>query len=605
MSNNLRYLSVLFVWWFYFSTALLPGRAQTHKPNQTKHVGVAHLQDMETRFGPHFTAHLSAGGANVFHVARALSTMHSGGKALRPSRQEHHEMMLQAQGKLLAGASQPGIAGANGLVRVNDASFDFDSSRFTGYTQSETSSAWCGKNIVVGFNDSAAFAHSVLQHQAPAISLNGVAVSHDNGKSFVGLPFVNPGPALDPSSGFFDSQLAGDPSLICTDPQHFVYASIQTQIPVDSQGNVLAAFAEMAVSRSSDGGVTWEDPITVAKKDLNFHFLDKEWLAVDPHHPNRMYLTYTDFQNHGTEDDCTGGSGDIGGGPDVALEMVSSKDGGLTWGPPTRFARRCALTVFSNLTGTQVAVGPNGEVYVAYTWTDDGGRLAEIRFRRSDDAGQTFGPEIVAGTAVPAATPVAGGLQGNFRTNSDPTLVVDNSSGPRRGTVYLVWTDASRHSFQDVWGGAFDFNSDPTFSFGDIVISHSLDRGNTWSTAKPVSPVPANFQGSGRDQFMAGAAVDVQGTLGICYSDRRNDPNNFLVDHYCSLSADGGNSFRDIRETPVSWTPNANNDIIINPAYMGDYDAMSMDASGATPGFFSTFQIVTRGNPDVFGIKLQ
>jgi hypothetical protein len=592
-------LTTVVVCFIHAGLLVASAAAQNHRTVQ-KHAGLAHLQDLEKRFGPHFTARLSSGGANAFQTARMLSKLQARGVSLR-SRAGNGEMMSNARAKLLAIANvaHGTLSHAAGPLMVNDPNFDYDTTRFTGFTQSETSSAWCGNNIVVGFNDSAAFAHTAVQRQAAAISLSGVAVSHDGGSSFVGLPFLNPGPALNPGSPFFDSELSGDPVLVCSDPQHFAYANIQLQIPVDSQGNVIAAFAEMAVSRSSDGGVTWDDPVTVVKKDLNFHFLDKEWLAVDPRNPNNLYVTYTDFQSHGVEPDCVGGTVGIDAGPDVSLEMVASKDGGLTWSDPVRFGRRCNLQIGENLSGTQVVVGRHGEVYVAYTAILDFGADAQILVRRSEDGGASFGPEVVAGTAIPAANPLSPQLQGFFRTNVFPSLAVDL----RSGALYLAWTDASRTQIDDL---LIDFFSGSGgFAFGDIVFSRSLNGGNNWSPQVLVSPTPANFQGAGRDQFMSGVAVDPVGNVAVCYSDRRNDPNNFLVDHYCSVSHDRGTTFADTRETPTSWTPNAFTDGILNPVYMGDYDTVTADATGANAGFFNTFQIQTNGNPDVFGFKVR
>jgi hypothetical protein len=572
--------------------------AQAHSGAQN-HAGMAHLQELEKRFGPHFAARLSSGGANAFQAARMLSKLQSRGVA-RPQRHASTKMLSNSRAKLLAGSA--GVRSATFPAIVNDPSFDYDSTRLTGFTQSETSSAWCGNNIVVGFNDSAAFTHTAIDGQAQAISLSGVAVSHDGGNSFVGLPFLNPGPAVNPGSPFFDSELAGDPVVVCSDPQHFAYASIQEQIPVDSQGNVIAAFAEMAVNSSSDGGVTWDDPVTVVQKDLDFHFLDKEWLAVDPSNSKNLYVTYTDFQAHGTEPDCVGGTIGIEAGPDVALELVASKDGGLTWGEPVRFGRRCALNVGENFSGTQVLVGRHGEVYVAYASVLDFGADAQILFRRSADGGASFGPEIVAGTAVPAANPLSPQLQGFFRTNVFPTLTIDNSTGAHSGSLYLVWTDASRNQIDDFLVDFF--GGDGGYAFGDIVVSRSVDGGRNWSSPTLVSPTPSHFQGVGRDQFMAGVAVDLRGNLAVCYSDRRNDPNNFLVDHYCSISRDQGATFADMRETPFSFTPDTDTDGIINPVYMGDYDTVSSDVTGANAGFFSTFQIQINGNPDVFGFRV-
>lgn len=593
-----------------YAAMLFPGASAQQKVRKAKtNAGLAHVLDLQKRFGRHFSTRLSAGGASVFQSARMLSKMQSRGTSLRPGISSN-AMMSSARSNLL---SQGAKTGGRFPVMVNNSSFDFDTSRFTGFTQNETSSAWCGNNIVAGFNDSAAFAHTDLQGQAPAISLSGVAVSHDGGNSFVELPFLNPGPAINPGSPFFDSELAGDPVVVCSDAQHFAYSNIQLQIPVDAQGNVIAAFSNMAVSLSSDGGVTWDDPVTAISKDANDHFLDKEWLAVDPQNRNNMYLTYTDFQAHGTESDCVGGTIGIDAGPDVALEMVSSKDGGLTWSAPVRFARRCNLGIGENLSGSQVVVGRRGTIYVAYAsvmFSGEFGLAAQILFRRSDDGGATFGPEIVAGTAFPAANPFAPQLQAVFRTNVFPTLAVDNSSGPRGGGLYLAWTDASRNVIDDLLIDFFnnDFNCVADgcggYAFGDIVFSRSVDGGSTWSPQQLVSPTPANFQGAGRDQFMSGVAVDPRGDVAVCYSDRRNDPNNFLVDHYCSISHDQGATFADVRETPASWEPNAFIDVLLNPVYLGDYDTVTTDATRSNPGFFNTFQMLSKGNPDVFGFKL-
>src|SRR5580692_8715160 len=46
------------------------------------------------------------------------------------------------------------VGGDPNLVKVNDPSTDLDFSGFDGLTQSETSSAMCGNQVVVGFNDS-------------------------------------------------------------------------------------------------------------------------------------------------------------------------------------------------------------------------------------------------------------------------------------------------------------------------------------------------------------------------------------------------------------------------------------------------------------------
>jgi hypothetical protein len=182
-------------------------------------------------------------------------------------------------------------------------------------------------------------------------------------------------------------------------------------------------------------------------------------------------------------------------------------------------------------------------------------------------------------------------------------MAIDGSSKPTRGTLYMVWTDATRNQIPDLYAN-FIFG-DPVYSFGEVVLSVSRDGGNTWSVSRPVSPTPADFRGAGRDQFMGAVAVDAGGDLAVCYSDRRNDPNNFAIDHYCSISRNQGANFHDLRETPFSWTPSHNMDVFINPDYMGDYDTVSSDNTGSRAGFFSSFQIQTNTNPDVYGMRLK
>jgi len=572
--------------------------AQTNAPgNPDGRNRLAHLPGLERKFGPNFTSRLSSGGASMFHLGKILSNpavLHG------HETPQGHLAMQRALARSASGTHTPSQiqgGGANDndnfsphAVPVNDAGLDYQFSRFSGFTQSETSSAWCGNTIVAGFNDSGAFLRSVLGNVGGA-SFTGAAVSQDRGRSFTGLPFLNPG--SDPATF-----LGGDPVVVCSDSQHFFYSSLLSQVTLDSQGNVLQALSGATVSRSSNGGIVWGDPQPAVTKDANSHFVDKEWLAVDPNNSQNLYVTYTDFGAFGSDLTCndhvTPGMGE--GGPDAHIEMVLSKDGGNTWSAPVLIDRQCALNLGQNLSGSQVAVGPNGQVYVAYAFIDQ--TNAEIRITSSLDGGATFGPITVVAEATTASSLGFDHLEGNFRTNAFPTLAVDNSATATRGTVYLAWTDASRNQVPDIVSTFFFATSN--YAFGDIVFSSSNDGGNTWSTPSVVSPTPANFQGAGRDQFMAGVAVDAGGNLAVCYSDRRNDPNNLAVDHFCSLSRDQGRSFRDVRQTPFSWSPGHTNDLFINAAYMGDYDAVSNDVTGANAGFFSTFQIQTNTNPDVF-----
>src|SRR5439155_9954497 len=124
------------------------------------------------------------------------------------------------------------------------------------------------------------------------------------------------------------------------------------------------------------------------------------------------------------------------------------------------------------------------------------------------------------------------------------------------------------------------------------MIARSLDGGGTFRDIRRVNTNPEPLRGGrGVDQFMPGVAVDSGGRVGVCWYDRRNDPANFSIDRFCGISINGGLSFTQRRQTTTSWLPFIDIDINIASSYMGDYDAVTSDSLGTTPGFLGAYQI--------------
>jgi hypothetical protein len=206
---------------------------------------------------------------------------------------------------------------------------------------------------------------------------------------------------------------------------------------------------DVMVSRSTDGGLTWGDPVTVAATGV---FYDKNWTTCDNTPTSRFYgHCYTEFDNASSRD----------------LELMSaSADGGLTWGTPTPTADNI------HGLGGQPVVQPNGRVVVPFEAL--GG---QIRSFSSDDGGSSWNASVEVSTRSAHSVP-------GVRTSPLPSAGIN-----RDGTVYVVWQD---NRFE------------PGGTANDIVLSSSAD-GIAWSS---VSRIPIDAVGSNIDHFIPGLAVD-------------------------------------------------------------------------------------------------
>ncbi len=460
------------------------------------------------------------------------------------------------------------------MVPISSPAFDYALSRGGGFSQSDTSTAWCGRNIVTGYNDSSAVLMTLYAANG-GLSFSGVAHSEDGGKTFTDLGYLDPGPST-------FNFLVGNPSVACANERRFYYASMFATT-VQSRTQLIPKEA-IGVNISNDGGRTWSTPIPAVLMDSQ-HVLERESLAIDPSNPQRLFLTFTDLDF----EVATGGP--CAGQTEMLIQMVRSTDGGESWSRAQILKRICANTG-NAVNGSRVAVGPDGTVYVTYLFYDNINNRELIQVRRSDDHGLSFHSAVDATTVVPAGANSM--LQGLFLSNEYPSIAIDRAEGESRGSIYLAWTDGRNHSQTDL------FSATGVYSFGDVLLAKSVDEGRHWSTPIAVSPVPNDVT---RDQFMPWVAVDSSGKVAVCYSDRRNSTQNNAIDHYCSVSKDHGSTFRDVRLTDRNWSTGHSNDTVLQPYYMETYDAVTPDWTGHNAGFFSAFQFQNYGDPNAYGAK--
>jgi hypothetical protein len=530
---------------------------------------------------------LSSGMQNLMHLTSALNAKQTkagvgddSGLFNGPTK----SLAAQSKGQILSNAlraAAANAAGPGGTIRVSNPALDFLNSVTTGFTQSETSSAWCGNTIVAGYNDSGAYLRTAGVNFLGAWSFSSASYSNDGGRTFVDIGFLNPGPTGPGANS--PNFIAGDPVVACTSPSQFYYTSIFAS-GQDTSGNF---FNGVAINTSSNGGQTWSAPVAAVAKNFS-HSIDKPWLAADPTNAQRLYVTYTDF------DFSFPATGTCANDSRLAVELVASTDGGNTWGAPVVIDEECGASL-NGVTGSNVLVGPDGKVYVGFEFypvTPNN----EIHIRTSADHGQTFGAQVVVTNAV-VPNGAGGSLQGGFRNNEFPQMAIDRTNKASRGTLYVAWSDGRNNQVVDI----SSFTG--TYAYPDILVAASTDSGQTFSSPTTVSPTPADFEGAGRDQFFPGIAVDKDGEVGVCYYDRRDDPDNSVIDRYCSVSRNHGASWDEQRVSFSEWLPLHYADGLINALYIGDYDALASDFLLGSDGFFGTFEIQTNGNPDVFAKK--
>jgi hypothetical protein len=177
----------------------------------------------------------------------------------------------------------------------------------------------------------------------------------------------------------------------------------------------------------------------------------------------------------------------------------------------------------TNEIGAVPAVGPDGEVYVA--WLDV--LNTRLQIDRSFDGGQTFGRDS---TIAPMIIPFDSGIPAirARRALVYPSIDVDRSKGPHRGRLYCAWTDQANRGKPFIDGSEMD-----------VFLAYSDDNGRHWS-----APMLLADDGVGADQFYQWLSVDpTDGTVSVSWYDTRNDPARRKTDVYYTRSTDGGLSF--------------------------------------------------------------
>jgi hypothetical protein len=208
--------------------------------------------------------------------------------------------------------------------------------------------------------------------------------------------------------------------------------------------------------------------------------IERPWLACDPER-GYLYLSYTrmvpvpngtSYYTH-----------------QMTIYFTRSLDRGATWSAPVALSS-------TTCNGSQPAVGPDGELYIV--WEDIGAQ--KVLASKSVDFGATFGPAItIAPTLDNLGTRPRGWEAPTWRYSplyppldelsgpDFPSIVVDRTAGPRRGTVYVAWADYAAGTVGPSTGTVQDpepndfFASAAPFTLGNDIVGYAptVDGGHS------------------------------------------------------------------------------------------------------------------------------
>lgn len=319
----------------------------------------------------------------------------------------------------------------------------------------------------------------------------------------------------------------GDPVIMWDTANVCYYIHLSNPNPSVTPGS--SWVDRIVVQKSVDFGQTFPSCVGVGKNGSRVQ--DKAWPVVNPYN-NEIHLTWTQFDNYGST-----------APQDSSIILYSkSADGGNTFTTPKRISKFPGNCVDSDSTveGAVPAIGPAGEVYVA--WAGPNG----LMFQKSTDGGSTWLPSEQFINTFPGGWDYS--INGLYRCNGLPFTYCDLcDTSAYKGTIYINWSDqVNGTNDSDVW------------------LVKSTDGGNTWS-----APFRVNDDAPGKQQFMSAMTIDQStGYLYILFYDRRNYSGGTNTDVYMAVSKNGGASFTNYKINSTTFTPNSG-------YFFGDYIGIS------------------------------
>ena len=341
----------------------------------------------------------------------------------------------------------------------------------------------------------------------------------------------------------------------------------------------------MLVMRSTDGGATWSDPITLRRDENPGVLNDKNTLTADPNDSDFAYAVWdrlagpTEASNPNQFENAPASRG--------PTWFARTTDGGESWEPARLIFEPGTL---NQTIGNQIVVLPDNEQFdgelvnvfdlIQNRTNRPPGIGFSIAVIRSSDHGETWSRRPIAvdrhntfqGIVV---DPDDANLATRTVRTGDiiPQITVDPSSG----AIYVVFQDSR-------FGGVRS----------SIAFTQSLDGGLSWSPTVKINKTPTDISPGNQQAFNPVVTVLDDGTVGVRYSDFRAneeapevDPlltDEFLI--HChpetpTTCTDPANWGDEVKQTDASY--NMRQAPFAGGWFVGDYVGLDTDGDDFLP----------------------
>jgi hypothetical protein len=347
----------------------------------------------------------------------------------------------------------------------------------------------------------------------------------------------------------------------------------------------------MLAMRSTNGGRSWGDPVTLIRDENPLVLNDKNTLTADPNDSRFVYAVW----------DRLGPLGEPA--PPIAFEnavagqgptyLARTTNGGTSWEPAREIYNPGTL---NQTIGNQIVVLPDNEEFdgelvnffdlILNAANRPPRRGFSIALVRSEDHGATWDKKATVvdrhntfqGLVVDPDDPNPA-----TRTVRTGDIIPQGTVDPNTGAIYLV--------FQDLRFG-------PRSS---IAFTQSLDGGRTWSRTIKINQTPTDIGVGNQQAFNPVVSVLTDGTIGVRYSDFRANEEFTEVEPlatdeftiHChpttpSACTDPDNWGAEVKQTDVSY--NIREMPFAGGWFPGDYVGMDTDGQDWLPFWSQPFE---------------